>query len=385
MNHRKRWRVRVAPPLWPISVVVIASYLALYIAVFLHTRIASSKEVTAHLQKEFAGVNRVLFRTGPFYKDNADGKGTLRVIEDPKDIAELFGGIEVSASGMECLCGGQFTMELFRNGQLRNRISFHHGVHLRVERTTFGNFPGGDLFLTSASILHIYRWFGRHDIRHPDEYPRQDLAKSAAFAQMVVGHETLFPQGLWSAVFRLYTDDNWKQEIEGLLPDQTERAATLLRLLGTYSLSWNICRFGPLERLVGGILPSLSPPTILAAMERPANDPLLDAGAAHWFFGYGKPQGIAPEAAARLLDRLAPSALVHPRPRNRFLTRRTLARLGSPQARHLLRAFADGKLSLPPPLTWYESELELCPPDARHPVEADESLPERDHALKLLR
>jgi hypothetical protein len=111
----------------------------------------------------------------------------------------------------------------------------------------------------------------------------------------------------------------------------------------------------------------------------------LDSGAAHWLFGYGKLQGMAPEAAPRLLERLAPSALVHPRPHNRFLTRRALARLGSPQAMLLLRSFADGKLPLPPPLSWYESELELCPPDERRPVEADESLPERDHALQLLR
>jgi hypothetical protein len=222
-------------------------------------------------------------------------------------------------------------------------------------------------------------------MRHPDEYFRQEFAQSAALAQMAASCEALFPEGLWPAVFNIYTEENWKQEVERLLPKQTERAATMLRLLGTHSFSWDICLGSRLDRLVNSILPLLSPQPVLAAMECYQDDALLKSGAAHWFIGYGKLEGIDREVATQLLARLATSALIHPRPHNRFLTRRVLARVASPQAILLLRSFADGKLPLPPPLPWHEAEMEICSTDARRPVEEDESLPEREHALNLLK
>jgi hypothetical protein len=106
------------------------------------------------LKKLFTGTDHILIKEDGVYEGRAQGETIVLSLTDPKDLKKFQELMEIiePRKPHACMCLGDHAIELYKNGELRSTIGFHHGSSIRYHTWR------SDAELAKAEQLMEFLW-----------------------------------------------------------------------------------------------------------------------------------------------------------------------------------------------------------------------------------
>jgi hypothetical protein len=296
------------------------------------------------LSSRLEGATRVRVLDGSC--DPSDKDRLLFEVDDPSETGKLIANLAFDNrnSGGYCMCGnGDIALVFFAGDQTLGRMGVKHAF---TRLLWPGTFPGEGQ-LTGESVGYLAAWLEGHGFTGALEArAEKDESYGPARRRYEKYRALLSPRVLrsiendWDAeVLRTFTEE---------FPDPGVRARLLLELLGIDEGSWHL-RYGLDHDIIGGFLPTISPPVLSKAILESLDNPRVLRGAARWLLGEQKYEAVDEAALAKVLPAVGRNALASPRRGNRQRAMTTLARIGETVSKQLLEEVAAGRIE-PRPL-----------------------------------
>ena len=303
----------------------------------------------APLREALAGAQSVRIRSGGTCHRNPDREKTLFEEKDPAKVAELIAALSLDepASGFECMCCGDPSLEFFRDGKLILTLGVHHGHGVRWAG---GPWPG-DAKLAEAAAERVCEWLAARKADGPLRERREELRRRETARRRDAAYAAILPAGTTERLREARSEAQAVATLAAALPDPTARCTAVLRMLGWADTSWDTysdLEFLLRDKLMDGI-PAEARAAALTSAARadaatvPGRESLT--GAARWLFGEGRLAKLDDPTRATVLPAVGRWALADPRPFNR---RRALQVIGadpSGEAAALLRAALAGEIA----------------------------------------
>lgn len=187
------------------------------------------------LRELFAGTDHILIKEGSVYEGRAQGETTVLSLTDSKDLKKFQELMEIiePRKPHACMCLGDHAIELYKNGELRSTIGFHHGSSIRYHTWR------SDAELAKAEQFMEFLW-EKGLPKQPDEqseYTKEQKASTLQLRKWFDAAPLCFGKYIevGTAVFPL---ERIEKELDAEMPDRNKRIISLLKSFACSEHAW---------------------------------------------------------------------------------------------------------------------------------------------------
>lgn len=263
---------------------------------------------------------------------------------DYQEVRKLIDGLVFDniQSGGDCMCSGDLALVFSSDQGPIGRIGLKH----LFTRLSWPHVFPGDAQLTDESERCLQAWLRSHEVDLGEHLRFFASLKDSPRWRRFSRYKAILPAPVMQSV-----EKDWDPEVLRVfaqeIPDETERAAACLRLLGVDEGAWNLL-YGLDDDILDVYLPSVAPEALAAAVSKHPGDEHVLRGAARWFLGEQKILTLSDELRNEVLSHIARYAVASPRVINRQRAMTTLLAVGGNQPKAVLEEVAAGKIETRP-------------------------------------
>lgn len=293
----------------------------------------------ALLLDSLTGADRVVVRSGGTCHRDPEKEEVLIELDGAERVRELLELIETDdrQSGGHCMCCGDPTFEIFREGVLVAELGFHHGQSLRW----VGGWSG-DGMLSVPSAQAMTEWMARHGHTGPRDDLREQLEQRAgAERRFILQGEAMGAEAL-EALRSAGSRDAAEAALIEAVGGRVEACTVAFRVLGATLSRWNTS--DGFERYMREtFIDAFATVKQVAGANEALGTEVGDRGVARWLIYDGAIEDLGGRAGALLTTGVINAALTHPDTDTRRRSMWQLLKLAPERGAVALRGVVHGE------------------------------------------